>query len=134
MLNDLYFKTTCNIRPHFLGPMGGLKIEGPLYSPYASSLLQQNTLWDCVSVVPVQHDQINKKPHWSCCCTTCYRGESFTIAATIFATCISLYVSLHYSCTTTNISRTSTSIPVPCMRNQIQSICFNVEDVRYIHT
>ncbi len=31
MLNDLYFKTTCNIRPPFLGPMGGLKIEGPLY-------------------------------------------------------------------------------------------------------
>ncbi len=30
MLNNLYFKTTCNIRPHFLGPMGGLKIEGPL--------------------------------------------------------------------------------------------------------
>ncbi len=24
---NLYFKTTCNIRPHFLGPMGGLKIE-----------------------------------------------------------------------------------------------------------
>ncbi len=31
MLNDLYFKTTCNIRPYFFGPMGGLKIEGPLY-------------------------------------------------------------------------------------------------------
>ncbi len=31
MLNDLSFKTTCDIRPHFLGPMGGLKIEGPLY-------------------------------------------------------------------------------------------------------
>ncbi len=31
MLNDHYFKTTCNIRPHFLCPMGGLKIEGPLY-------------------------------------------------------------------------------------------------------
>ncbi len=31
MLNDLYFKTTCNIRPHFRGPMGGLKIEGSLY-------------------------------------------------------------------------------------------------------
>ncbi len=30
VLNDLYFKTTCNIRPHFLRPMGGLKIEGPL--------------------------------------------------------------------------------------------------------
>ncbi len=30
VLNDLYFKTTCNIRPYFLGPMGGLKIEGPL--------------------------------------------------------------------------------------------------------
>ncbi len=32
MLNDLYFKTTCNIRPHFPVPMGGLKIEGPLYN------------------------------------------------------------------------------------------------------
>ncbi len=31
LLNDLYFKTTCNIWPHFLGPMGDLKIEGPLY-------------------------------------------------------------------------------------------------------
>ncbi len=31
VLNVLYFKTTCNIRPHFLGPMGGLKIEGLLY-------------------------------------------------------------------------------------------------------
>ncbi len=30
MLNDLYFKTTCNKRPHFLGPMGGLKLEGQL--------------------------------------------------------------------------------------------------------
>ncbi len=33
VLNDLYFETTCNIRPHFLGPMGGLKIEGLLYKP-----------------------------------------------------------------------------------------------------
>ncbi len=32
MLNDLYFKTTCNIRPHFLRPMGGLKMEGSLYT------------------------------------------------------------------------------------------------------
>ena len=31
VLNDLHFKTTCNVRPHFIGPMGGLKIEGPLY-------------------------------------------------------------------------------------------------------
>ncbi len=31
VLNDLYFKTICNIRPQFLGPMGGLKMEGPLY-------------------------------------------------------------------------------------------------------
>ncbi len=31
MLNDLYFKTTYNITPHFLGPTGGLKIEGLLY-------------------------------------------------------------------------------------------------------
>ena len=26
-----YFKATCNIRPYFLAPMGGLRIEGPLY-------------------------------------------------------------------------------------------------------
>ncbi len=32
VLNDLYFKATCNIRPHFLGHMVGLKIEGLLYS------------------------------------------------------------------------------------------------------
>ncbi len=31
VVNDLYFKTTCNIRPHFLGPMGGLKREGLPY-------------------------------------------------------------------------------------------------------
>ncbi len=31
MLNELYFMTTFIIRPHFLGPMGGLKIERPLY-------------------------------------------------------------------------------------------------------
>ena len=30
MLNDLDFKNNCNMRPHFLGPMGGLKIEPPL--------------------------------------------------------------------------------------------------------
>ncbi len=30
-VNDLYFKTTSNIRPYFLGPIGGLKIEEPLY-------------------------------------------------------------------------------------------------------
>ncbi len=41
MLNDLYFKTTCNIRPHFLGPMGGLKIEGPLYI-YGSEDVRKN--------------------------------------------------------------------------------------------
>ncbi len=32
LLNYLYFKTTCNIRPPFLGSMSGLKIEGPMYS------------------------------------------------------------------------------------------------------
>ncbi len=39
MLNDLYFKTTCNIRPHFFGPMGSLKIEGPLYFVEAMGFL-----------------------------------------------------------------------------------------------
>ncbi len=34
VLNYLYFQTTYNIRPHFLGPIGGLKIEGPLYSVF----------------------------------------------------------------------------------------------------
>ncbi len=31
LLNDFYLKATCNIRPHFFGPMGGLVIDGPLY-------------------------------------------------------------------------------------------------------
>ncbi len=31
VLLNLYFKTTCNIRPHLHGPMSGIKIEGPLY-------------------------------------------------------------------------------------------------------
>ncbi len=31
VLNDPYFMTTCNIRPHFPGPMGVFKIEGSLY-------------------------------------------------------------------------------------------------------
>ncbi len=44
MLNDLDFKTTCNIRPHFVDPMGGLKIEGPLYM---SSCLQADVLERC---------------------------------------------------------------------------------------
>ncbi len=26
----LYFKTTCNVRPHFVGPMSGRKMEGLL--------------------------------------------------------------------------------------------------------
>ena len=25
------FKTTCDIEPHFLHPMGGLKLQGPLH-------------------------------------------------------------------------------------------------------
>ncbi len=40
MLNDRYFKTNCNIRPHFLGPMGGLKIEGPLYCLFCDTLTE----------------------------------------------------------------------------------------------
>ncbi len=36
VLNDLHLKTTCNIRPHFLGPMGGLNIEVLLYTLLAS--------------------------------------------------------------------------------------------------
>ncbi len=32
VLNDLCFKTTCNTRPHFVVPLDGLKIEGPLYT------------------------------------------------------------------------------------------------------
>ncbi len=44
MLNDLYFKTTCNIRPHFLGPMGGLKIYGPLYMEMCTDQTMTHTL------------------------------------------------------------------------------------------
>ena len=56
MLNDLYFKTTCSIRPHFLGPMGGLKIDGPLYF----SLLPKSTspMW------PQLHDQLSSLIRW----------------------------------------------------------------------
>ena len=43
MLNDPYFKTTCNIRPHSLGPVGGLKIEGPLY--WRDRLQSQLFVW-----------------------------------------------------------------------------------------
>ena len=32
VLNDLYFMATFNIRPHVHGPIGGLEIEGPLYT------------------------------------------------------------------------------------------------------
>ena len=38
VLNNLSFKTAYNIRPHFLGPMGGLKIERPLYMIYLLSV------------------------------------------------------------------------------------------------
>ncbi len=41
VLNYLYFKTTCNTRPHFLGPLGGLKIEGPLYPQICLRLLSR---------------------------------------------------------------------------------------------
>ncbi len=41
VLNDLYFNTNCSIRPHFLGPMGGLKIEGLLYLK-KQLLIEQN--------------------------------------------------------------------------------------------
>ncbi len=45
MLNDIYFKTTCNIRPHFLGPMGGLKLEGPLYRGMECTYPVQDNCW-----------------------------------------------------------------------------------------
>ncbi len=38
-IKSLYFKTTCNIRPHFLVPKGGLKIEGPLYCNLPTDLI-----------------------------------------------------------------------------------------------
>ncbi len=31
VLLNIYFKTTCSIRPHVYGLMGGVKIKGPLY-------------------------------------------------------------------------------------------------------
>ncbi len=39
VLSNLYFKTTCNTRPHFHGTMHGLKIEGPLYYILMSDVL-----------------------------------------------------------------------------------------------
>ncbi len=50
MLNDRYFRTTCNKRPHFLGPIGGLKIEGPLYCYCIRLLLTDLSIkaFDCL--------------------------------------------------------------------------------------
>ncbi len=53
MLNDLYFKITCNISPHFLGPVGGLKIDGPLY--YLASLAQQDLKMCIIMLLNVYH-------------------------------------------------------------------------------
>ncbi len=50
LLNDIYFKTTCNIRPHFLGLMGGLKIEGPLYIAF-QTLSQVNKTYMVLAVL-----------------------------------------------------------------------------------
>ncbi len=38
LLMNLYVKITCHIRAHFLGPMGGLKIEGAVYSLHGLEL------------------------------------------------------------------------------------------------
>ncbi len=45
MLDDLYFKTICNIEPHFLCPMGGLKIEGTLYKFHTFQNLDFLSVW-----------------------------------------------------------------------------------------
>ncbi len=56
MLNDLYFKTTCMIRPLFLGPIGGLKIEGPLYNV---ALVTSNTGNKSAGLVKAEYNYTN---------------------------------------------------------------------------
>ncbi len=47
-VHDLYFKTTCNIRPHFLRPMGGLKIEGHCRLLWRYALYTYNLQFQCL--------------------------------------------------------------------------------------
>ncbi len=58
VLNDLYFNTSCYVRPHFLCPMGGLKIEGPMYwNRYISrAYVHSFGIWAWSSVICVWHD------------------------------------------------------------------------------
>ncbi len=62
-LNDLYFKTTCNIRPHLLGPMGGLKIEGTLYK-YNTGIGLYRNLIQCRNTI--KSGTLPAKKLWPC--------------------------------------------------------------------
>ncbi len=71
------FKTTCKVRPHFHGLMGGLKIEGPndLYHFLYIVLVGFTTeyLWKLSSsVLPLPPFLFsNSKSHWLCSNTHC---------------------------------------------------------------
>ncbi len=41
---NLSYRTTCTIRPHLHGPIGGLKIEGPLYQLAGKQAVQADSL------------------------------------------------------------------------------------------
>ena len=89
VLNDLNFKTTCNIRPQFLGHLGGLKREGPLYEPgnyrYVLRVKLNNLVWIKVSLhslatgdlcLPIPNDMLIYPP-------SPMRGSTFQLWATV---------------------------------------------------
>ncbi len=64
VLLNLYFKTTCNIRLHFHGPMDGLKIEGPVYCHWwlKSAVICGGYHWSLM-VETTCHGDINTSSH-----------------------------------------------------------------------
>ena len=44
--------TTCSIKPHFRGPMGGLIIEGSLYTSISQQLIYPSYLMDMIYINP----------------------------------------------------------------------------------
>ena len=59
VLNNI-FKTTCNIRPHFPGPMGSLKIKGLLYEWTKISCLFQVIINSCTIYLYLNLDTCKK--------------------------------------------------------------------------
>ncbi len=61
-----YFRTTCNIRPRFLGPIGGLKIEGLLYyNLFIMVITYSISFCKCIDITCPHPIQLYKQLHTS---------------------------------------------------------------------